>query len=756
MTRNLTADGKAKLDKGFLDAQEAGSIPEFMDTLKENIALADSDTASIHVVDLDDVLEEVDIGLDGLPVVTLPRFEIVNDPTLVESGRYGIKEVNGNPVGEILLNEDIISREYTARGNEDLGTGLSFDAMFPDLDSYREFVLKREMSRSQFLKKAEEVDLEYEHRINNIALNAKIDPQKKFFNAPVSDIKLREDAKLHPAQQTSELYRAGLTEEDTVGYLLFDESQFLPQGRSKVATEEEIKIINDTDLEDRVVFITSNEVRAYDPLGASQLLAPLESIGSKLNLVTTATTEGGTGKIISYRLVDSGLLDDLATRTNSPIDAVGDEAGPYTTLLKDFTNSLATRKSKTIRKEKKYIPKGQEGEFNRIMPEARFLRLEIDGEGGIKIDSQEFPEWKVIANARKQVWTKQDGTKSYVYHPIDNNIESRESEVWRHLNSEERELKKALEDYELRTSNDMDAEFNLRDKYKARFSGENLKEIAGQSYKGQFGEKAIHDAPKETAITRDVRAQTPENIDEFITEKDILTPPVAGTKAERQKELAEEWAKEHDVSADNLFISEEGLMKNPFLKEASSKDKKEDIDWFSRFMGDEYVGSGYYSKFYRDLKNTWRKSNTEIKDIYEQIRKQHLTNVSEEFPNIGRVELNEDGKTVSIANKPLLERLEPTHEKVIVGNHGVYLEMSIPKNKGKFIKERRQYKEYRRKNGVKLYHQTKPVNYADYKVDKWYVDIRDVLKGTEAGYQHKLDIPVPIAKRHIPKSLLDK
>jgi len=556
ITRNLTAEGKARLDQGFLDAREAGSLPEFMETLKENIALSDEDASSMYTFDLDDVLEEIDIGWNGMPVVTLPKFKVINDPELPVLGRYYGK------TGEIRINEDRISKFYDKAKiqnqilfpeirdqNRVRIPEIRFNDGFPDLESFREHVLKHEMTHSQFFQKKGEVyegkfdrykfkvpfkkhtpESIYEARINQIAFNAKIDPEKDTFNSKVYDIKPKE-GNLSPAQQKSELYRAGLTEEDITGYVLFDESQFLSQGRAKAATPEEIKIINDTDLSVKVDFITSNEVRAFDPAGASQLLAPLKGAEDSINLVSTATSKGGVGKVISYRLIGSELLDDLANRTSSPIDATGDEKGVYTTLLKKFTNSLSIRKGKTVRRARGDIPKGQEANYNRIMPEARFLKLEIDSGNNIKIDASEYAEWGVIADIRNQDWV---GPKGYLYHPPDNNVASRESEVWRHLNSTDTKLEKALKKYERNKLKAMRKEYLERKKYGAAFSGGSG---TGESYKTRYGEEVVADAedsaPSGSPYDKRIDLEDPER-------GQILS------RSAKEAEEARKWMKENE------------------------------------------------------------------------------------------------------------------------------------------------------------------------------------------------------------------
>jgi len=145
--------------------------------------------------------------------------------------------------------------------------------------------------------------------------------------------------------------------------------------------------------------------------------------------------------------------------------------------------------------------------------------------------------------------------------------------------------------------------------------------------------------------------------------------------------------------------------------------------WHDEFMGDKYVGRGRYQAFISDLKKT--KTPEEIKDISLQIRSVHLNELEEKLPQLGRIVLDEDGSTIKVANEELLKEAEPTFDRLMVGNHGIYMEFAEPANKGRHVAQRRQYNEWRR-DGVKLYDQFDTVNYASYKPGKWYASISSI------------------------------
>ena len=170
--------------------------------------------------------------------------------------------------------------------------------------------------------------------------------------------------------------------------------------------------------------------------------------------------------------------------------------------------------------------------------------------------------------------------------------------------------------------------------------------------------------------------------------------------------------------------------------------------WYNKFW--DYVNSGYYQAFIKDLEKT--KSPEEIRNINNQIRDVYIQELKSNYPQLGAISVASDGSTVNVQNFDLLQDLEPTLERLMVGNHGVYLEFSEPQDKGTFIKRRMQYNEYNR-NGIKLYDQFKTVNYADYRVGKWYADINEYDLASKLTI--KANIPVSNAPTSQQLSLFD-
>jgi len=116
----------------------------------------------------------------------------------------------------------------------------------------------------------------------------------------------------------------------------------------------------------------------------------------------------------------------------------------------------------------------------------------------------------------------------------------------------------------------------------------------------------------------------------------------------------------------------------------------------------------------------------EIREINSEIRNVYIEDLIIRYPIIKNLWLDDDRSTIHIdANSNLLfHKMWPTFARLMVGNHGVYVEMTKPYDKGLFIKHHLQYNEYRI-NGVKFYEQYKTVNYADYKKNMWYASIHD-------------------------------
>ena len=103
-----------------------------------------------------------------------------------------------------------------------------------------------------------------------------------------------------------------------------------------------------------------------------------------------------------------------------------------------------------------------------------------------------------------------------------------------------------------------------------------------------------------------------------------------------------------------------------------------------------------------------------------------MDRVKKDFIEFGSVSLSEDGSTVEVQDDSFLREAEPTFVRLMVGNHGPYVEFNEPANKGHFLRRGLQYNHYVR-DGKKLYEQFKEVNYADYKAGMWYVSLYQAM-----------------------------
>lgn len=146
---------------------------------------------------------------------------------------------------------------------------------------------------------------------------------------------------------------------------------------------------------------------------------------------------------------------------------------------------------------------------------------------------------------------------------------------------------------------------------------------------------------------------------------------------------------------------------------------------------DDYVKRGYYSQWYKDSVAKVGKEATDEKS--QDIRAYRVSQI----PALEDTRIGTDGSSIANLSAEVKAKIragiDGTPHRVMVGNHGVYVEFTPADNaKNTFVKERLQYDEYKDAAGNKLYKQTKTVNYADYKVGKWYVALEDLLKAPAA------------------------
>jgi predicted NAD-dependent protein-ADP-ribosyltransferase YbiA (DUF1768 family) len=110
-----------------------------------------------------------------------------------------------------------------------------------------------------------------------------------------------------------------------------------------------------------------------------------------------------------------------------------------------------------------------------------------------------------------------------------------------------------------------------------------------------------------------------------------------------------------------------------------------------------------------------------------------------------------DGSTVILPDEQMqiLRGYEPTMKRVMVGNHGVYLECERPQVSSQYPigKKHRQYDEYR--NGSVMYYRQKlPVNYAEYVPGLWYSSIGSYFS-PPVRQEHTTDQYAPVDKKEL-------
>ncbi|NBV35845.1 MAG: DUF1768 domain-containing protein [Bacteroidetes bacterium] len=169
----------------------------------------------------------------------------------------------------------------------------------------------------------------------------------------------------------------------------------------------------------------------------------------------------------------------------------------------------------------------------------------------------------------------------------------------------------------------------------------------------------------------------------------------------------------------------EDALNHPSVKDPRFQRELLTTDWQRHF--DESVATGYYSKFLSDLRISG-KTPQQLAAISLMIRQGRLRDLIQKNPAFAGSTIDSDGSTVLVPNAQIMQHilgLEPSTRRIMVGNHGVYVEHETPQvfaNGAPPPIVRTQYDEYRA-NGIKYYKQTKNVNYAEYKPGQWYSSI---------------------------------
>ena len=146
--------------------------------------------------------------------------------------------------------------------------------------------------------------------------------------------------------------------------------------------------------------------------------------------------------------------------------------------------------------------------------------------------------------------------------------------------------------------------------------------------------------------------------------------------------------------------------------------------------------------FIRNLKSQGFTKN-QIAAISIKIRQTYISELYGDNHAWGPASLGDDGSTVELPPDAMkeLQNDEPGLQRVMVGNHGVYLEMNdvrvdspLPEKKANNF-----YDTYKR-GTIKYYRQKSRVNYAEYEPGKWYADIDHYLE----NHPQKSDLHEPI------------
>jgi len=207
------------------------------------------------------------------------------------------------------------------------------------------------------------------------------------------------------------------------------------------------------------------------------------------------------------------------------------------------------------------------------------------------------------------------------------------------------------------------------------------------------------------------------------------------------------------IDANNSEISPERVEKIVGILNQLGKPNVKSEKWFEdiRFnnIQKKEIFESFWTSVNQGMYQKWlkiREKEIGKEKSYEEcllLRSVYCRHLKLAYPELDVVELDlNDGSTVLVNNIDFFKQHIPTLKRIMVGNHGVYLEMDEPENKGTYIKKRMQYYEYSR-DGVKLYHQFKKVNYADYQIDKWYISPYEEFKNyNEFGNSYKIELNI--------------
>lgn len=153
-----------------------------------------------------------------------------------------------------------------------------------------------------------------------------------------------------------------------------------------------------------------------------------------------------------------------------------------------------------------------------------------------------------------------------------------------------------------------------------------------------------------------------------------------------------------------------------------------------------YAETNRASAFSRELKERGFRTPAEINLSHAKIRSHHVAEITQNYPQIFGESTRIDPYDAStlLIDPALTQRfrlLEPGFKRIVVGDHGIYVEFD-PENrlgqKGRFVKQHIHYDEYSRPiigstTPSMVYDQKKKVNYADYKPGMCYVPIADYI-----------------------------
>ena len=203
-------------------------------------------------------------------------------------------------------------------------------------------------------------------------------------------------------------------------YLVFDNDQVLPFGRTEQPTKKEIEYVNSLPVNERKDFIENNNVFN---LNVPYIRSLLEEQGI-FNLVSTSTKDS-IGSVVTYRELTPTLIDRLRNQTDEK-----------SSIMLDNFQKLLIQAENDRRKGFKIGTKDKIERY--ILPETYYIKVEIEpGKEFVSLFGSPLSLGQALSDIKMSDQT--------LFHPYGNNVLSDSARKWRLLNIDAEDLQGNVE-----------------------------------------------------------------------------------------------------------------------------------------------------------------------------------------------------------------------------------------------------------------------------------------------------------------------